>query len=571
MESTSRLLVESVGWEIIVSEETPFQQDRNSLRRGIGILLLLLLVCLVTRLGVTSRRGIIYQDSYYYIVTAKAVAEAPHETLSTIWVHPGYLVAMTGVHKCLAALHLAPDGLFRWETAGEIVSLAASLLATAGLWILLRKMFNPTVAWVSVLLFTCSKKWSLYSSAVLSESLAICFQIWAAVVILHIMRLLDESKRPVLPWAGLAGLLVGVGYLVRIEAGLLLPVGVLCWAWAGYRRNVPLARIGATCGIAIVAAAVSILPYVLTIGAISPKFLLEDILCAPGSGMMILAATGLTPWESVRGLLGAFTEAAHPILAGFIYLYVATLAARAVLPIRIPEYARQFPSRPAAVFIVLYLALYLPIVAYRGTIDGLSSRYMLFPVALCSGMAGATLVAGTALLSRAGRLRGKRLQTSVQWGFLALLLLGICGAMQFHTHERLLSESTAPKQAGLYLRSRVEPTEYILCKDARVAYYAQCKPLSMYRLTGQLQNGSEEYQIQTPEQDIRYIVAGPAGLRTPGQSQKKLTAVPPHRYRYTVTKEQEFTFTSPDGKTDQCNVYRLHPLSADPASHPSVR
>lgn len=540
-------------------------------RKG-GILLLLLLVCLGTRLGVLAQSRIIYQDSYHYIIKAKAFSEAPQETVSTIWIHPGYLAAMTGGHEVLSALGWGPDGLFGWQRAGEIVSLVASLLATVGLWVLIRKMFTPNVAWVSVLLFTCSKKWSLYGAAVLTESLAVCLQIWASVAVFYVSDSLGGTRRVLYSLAALTGLAIGVGYLTRIEAGFLLPVCLVFWMWSGRRQRLPLRRIGAACGITIAMTVLTVLPYAVSIGTISSKFLFNEFSQAiPPSGILMLAVTALTPAESFYGLIGAFTEAAHAMVAGLIYVYLAVLAARKLFRMDLPERATILPSREASWFIVLYLLLFIPIVVYRGTIDGLSARYLLFPAALLSGMAGATLVSGAALLSGLKGGLGKRPSVTERRILLSLVAV-FCIAMQYNVHVRLRSESTIPKQAGLYLRDHVDPADFVICQDTRVAYYAGCQPIYLKSITGYAftrDNGGYELLATGPE--FHYMVMPQDKLEELCDEPLKKDKTPSVPKRYSITIEHEFEFAAPDGKTERNTLYQLTPLAPVPTNQPSVR
>ena len=285
-----------------------------SRRRWLG-LLLVLCVCLALRAWVVDHTDVIARDGTVYITMARQWTTAPSEVIRNYDYHVGYPVALLEVHRLLAPLGLGED-LRSWELAGQLVSLIAAAAATVALWLLTGMTWGWRVAWVTALVFSLGRKWVDLGADVLSDSLAVAFEMWAIVLALAALDRLEKRSPWALPLAAATGLIAGLGYLVRPEA--LLPLGLAAAAWLAcrFRGRSTWRLTGGAVVLAVAAALFCVLPYALAIGGLTKKKHLSDFVQGLAAPALPLAQIGggdsvLAP---VQALVAYLAEAMHPIL-----------------------------------------------------------------------------------------------------------------------------------------------------------------------------------------------------------------------------------------------------------------
>ncbi len=458
-------------------------RGRPGLREGVVGLLVALAVCGGLRAALlASDAHVISKDGVYYVHTANALRTAPADTLRRSYVHPGYpwAVALAGETLGAGAVGLPavarPEGIDpmsfrqavarpdRWVLAGGAVALLAALAATAGLWFVVGQAVNWRVAWVTALVFSAGDNWAQLGADVLTDSMGVATQLWLAGLALLTVRALPKAGRRVWLLAAATGLAAGLSYWVRPEGPLMLAPAMVLWLGPWFRRPMPLRRgVGATLLAGLAALAV-VLPAMWLMGGLSSKlYVLRKVLAlGPMAPWGLLAVTpALSLSQSGAKVLAKLADAAQPVLAtlAVAWAVVALLGRRlgrpwALLP---------GPARDAAALVGLYAALLVPLVAVRGMVDGVSSRYLMTLGALLAGLAGALLVALAASLAR----RVPRLGAI---GATALLAGAVAAGLSAHALKP--RGKVHLKRAGAHLAALAEPGARVLADDARILFYS---------------------------------------------------------------------------------------------------
>ena len=340
--------------------QVPQRQDQRRRLTGrylAGLVAVLVLLGLV-RAWVLSHTEIIVRDGMTYTAMARAWTSGPMQVIRGYDYHVGYPVAIVGMHALLKGMGLA-ERSDSWDVAGGLVSLVASLVAMIAVWRWAAVAYDRWVAILAVLLPGLSRKWSGVGAEVLSDALAIAFQMWSLVLVHDaVRRLLDRRRSAVLLAAG-AGLCGGLGYLVRPESLLIPVLGILLILGLQLRRRLSWRLSAMSIAVMVGAAALASLPYMIAIGGLSKKKnlteLLIDELARRDGGGVVLASLGMggLSWSGISKYVGQVFEAMHPLLGFAVLILPVAILCRPVLPRLLREQAKG-PSPIAGWLMLLY-------------------------------------------------------------------------------------------------------------------------------------------------------------------------------------------------------------------------
>jgi len=335
---------------------------------------------------------IIARDGMVYTAMAQQWTSHPMQVIRQYDHHAGYPVAIVGMHRLLAVAGLAdrPDA---WDLAGGLVSLAASAAALVGLWWWAVKAYDRRVAIAAVLLAGVGRKWAALGAEVLSDALAIAFQVWSLVLVHSMLQRLSSRRRSAVLLAAGAGLCGGLGYLVRPESLLIPAVGVVAAAGFQIRRRLrwrlSLASIAALAG----AAAIVALPYMIAIGGLSKKKdlleLIEDVVfsCTQAMPMASVAAASLSDWFAQKYINQIF-EAMHPAVAFVVVAWAVAAVWQRIRPTPALEQAK-LPSSTAGWLMVLYaVPMMFILLGLRRAHSYLSHRHVMMTALLLTPLGG---------------------------------------------------------------------------------------------------------------------------------------------------------------------------------------
>ena len=444
-------------------------------------LLAVLAVCGVLRVWVVCNSEVISRDGTVYVKMASRLPAEPKKVISDNDYHVGYPAAMVAAHGLGKALGIIDEGVSGWDLAGQSVSLAASLAAIVAIWLFAGMTFDWRIAWISALLFGLGRKWTGLGADVVSDSLAVCLQMWAVVVALLALSKLKSRSKWFVVLGGCVGILAGLGYLVRPEALLVVGLAGLLWMAYQFRRRVswPLTACGVLA--AVVCAIACALPYMIAIGGLSKKKSLADIVAMPAARDALMTATSaLSSGEyfPVRQLVNKLFEALHP-MAGFLVCIwlVCYIAKRLVrsrnIPIELPPVSR------AGGFVMLTgLALITPmLMGLHANVGYLSYRHAMFLAALLSPLIGAGVIVLAGIVAQLlGRTRigrpGRRAVLIVMVSVMAV-------SVGLHALRPLHRGNGHFRRAGELAGELIGPQGRILAESNYVLHYAQVEGLCL--------------------------------------------------------------------------------------------
>jgi hypothetical protein len=441
-------------------------------RPGAWVCLAALLLGGLVRLWMITHTQVISEDGTAYIRMAQRLGHAPFQTMREFPFHPGYPALVAALDGLLSAAGV-PGGVARWDMSGQLVSLSSALAATVALYLLGRRVFGWHVGAVAVLMFTVTRKWSILGADVVTDALSVALQAWACLCILPLRARLETAAAPRWPLAAMAGLLVGAGYLVRPEAGLLLPVALGVWLWNWRRGSGGIGPVLVAAAAAFAVFALVTGPYMAVIGAVTPKSrLIESV----WSRLFVSAGTSVLDvgYSLPRQMVNKFAEAQHPLLACLTALYLLGYSAARIRRFQSLRLVLPMPRADGACLVFLYTLLWLPLLAgrYGGRATDMSYRYLLFPALLLVPAAAGGLVGLVRLIGPLVARKGSPPRPAVQEAT-ALLVAGLMAiALAAHALRPIHPGKEHFRQAGDFLATLAGPGDLILADDPRVLHYS---------------------------------------------------------------------------------------------------
>jgi 4-amino-4-deoxy-L-arabinose transferase-like glycosyltransferase len=376
----------------------------------------------------------------------------------------GYPAAIVAGHWVCSRLGWAL-GLRRWDLGAQLVSMISATAAMAALWIFASHCFNARAAFVSTLLLSVSYKLAILGADVMTDAMAIAFQLWAVVFAIWTSQRLKERNNRAIGLAALVGLLSGLGYLVRPEALLMLILACGLWTivLVSSRLNWRQTILAMAC--ALVVAGICVVPYAWAIGAISNKKHLGDLVRSMEGSRVILATILLTEqgFSAPRAIITQIGEA-----MGWISLAFATawLAAR----IFVKRIALPINSIGALVMIgaiVLIVPLLTGLYVNAGYLDYRHATLLALLLSPLAGAGAVTIADGVQALTAKWYPR----QTVLQ-----ILAIGAIVIILLTRTLRPLHEGQGfQRAAALQFASQLRPEDYVLTDSSLFLYYSGAK------------------------------------------------------------------------------------------------
>jgi dolichyl-phosphate-mannose-protein mannosyltransferase len=435
-------------------------------------LALILVVGLALRLWLACTAEVVARDSTVYMEMAQR--HSAGASLSDLRArHPGYPIALATTRNLLVFLG-APEGRVSWELAGRGISVLSSLLALAAAWLLARWAFGASTALLTGLLLAVASKWAALGAEILSDSLALCMQLWAVVFSLAALWGAIRRRRGASVWALGTGVCAGLGYLVRPEAALPLVLAMGLWAFYAASGRADR-RIVATSLIALIGGFVACaLPYMISIGGLTGR---EYFSSSP------VAHAGMLAWAAAypgpRMLLNRFVEAMHPAPAAMLLVWLIARAAPRELRRALARTTRLSPRRPSAMLMGATAALTAGVVLLRAGGEGvISHRYLAFTAAMLMPLAARGLL----VLIRCAVWLPARIGRSISLSHATRIasMLVITGMMA-HAMRPLHYGKGCYREAGLFAGREVARSGgFVLAYDPIVLHYAECPGEPIY-------------------------------------------------------------------------------------------
>ena len=439
------------------------------------VLLIILAVCAGVRIWLIHHTEVITSDGVVYVDMAQSWKDDPGHMMRIYDIHPGYPAATSCMYDLLGAFG-RPPGPLRWELAGQIVALAASIAALAALWVFADLAFNWRIASIATLLFGLSRKWAELGADVVTDPLAMCFEMWAFVLALLAARQIERGSARALYLAAAAGACVAAAYLVRPEGFLVyVPAAALWLAYAARRKATWKLALASSAAALAVLLALS-LPYMITIGTFTKRWPIEEYLkLATAEGpFLACAATG---WAGKAGsilqVVPKLMERMHPVLAVAACVWLLTWVL-VRLGVKLPSRIQIFPNYPAAFIMVGWALTFTPFVIVRNLRHTMSGRYMLLQAALFAPLAAA----GVMIIVQWVVVIMERMTTRlelVRRAATAAIVAAMAAGLALHSLRPIHEGDAYLRHAGLWLAENAGRDDYIFTRTGQVLIYSQTK------------------------------------------------------------------------------------------------
>jgi hypothetical protein len=429
-------------------------------------LAIILAICAGVRIWLMTSAEMISRDGTVYIQMARDWSDSGWEGVKPQTYHPGYPVAVSWLNGVLN-MCFNVDDRSGWELSGQLVSLLFSLLGIAGLWCFAGMVFNWRIAFVSALLFGVSRKFAALGADVLSDSLALCFQIWAIVLAIRVLDILKGRAGNAFLSAALIGLLAAAAYLVKVEGLIVVVISALLLLTVKDRR----ARSAGLIAVMLLVCLLCMTPYMLAIGGLTAKKSISDfVMVTSHNGPMIASLAGVTiDSRVVFKFIGQLSEAVNPVL---FFMAVILLADSAARKMRIVKLTGPQTPRFAGTFIMIAaICLLAPAVILQYYKHGfMSHRYFMFPAILIAPWAGAGVLL---VAQRAGSLASRFVKLKpfvVEALIVSIAALGILGNS---VKRPLHSGKGHMRQAGRETAKIAGERDKVFSNSRWVLHYAQ--------------------------------------------------------------------------------------------------
>jgi len=455
-----------------MEEPLPIAPSAPGRGRRLAALVGVLILCGALRLWLVAHSDLIARDGTALVASAKRFDRDAVGEIKTSLFHPAYPASIVGVRRVLLACGADAEQVWTWDLSGQVVSLGAALLATLGLWLFAERLLNWPIAFVSVLLMSLTRKWSALGADVLADALAICFQVWGALLALIAAERLADGRKRALAWAAGVGVLTAAAYLVRPEAIFIGPVAASLWLANIARKRAPWRLSLAVVLLAALTAALCAGPYMLTIGAFSRKTSVLKFLPPPAA-----SPTAASVWplaasagdSGVHQIIDQLTISLHLILSVLALVCVVTWLSTRVRRLRTPDRVRIFPSCDGVILMLAAVALPAGPLIHYAHIQKLSHRYLMFQALLLSPLAGAGLtILGQYLQIAADRLGRPVRQAQTVF---AVIVAALAAGLMAHSLRPLHQGKGNFRTAAAFVREITTPDDFVASTEPWILHY----------------------------------------------------------------------------------------------------
>jgi hypothetical protein len=435
--------------------------DRTDFR----LILVLMLLTAGMRLWQVTHTEVLARDSIGYIRLAWEIDNLGWRaaiTSPTVEQHPGYPLTVLAAHRVFGSW-LGDDVPVAWQIAAQIASSLASILLVLPVYLFARRLFDPGIAFASVVLLQSLPAIGRLMGDGLSEAV---FLVFAATAFWAGLRAFDTGK---VSWFLLCGLSSGLAYFVRPEGlliafctGLVL-LGRQCWkasrqAWRPWLAQGAGVSVGALLCVAIFVAATGKFSTKSTVG----RFY-DDLTTRPGestqvapptAGPLLAAWSPTKEWNRDERIVWAAEQ------VGFM-LVRATLYFGWVFGLVGMWWYRDRLAQPGGVVILLVSGL-IALLVYRVAwfLGYLSDRHL------------ALIVLTFVPFIAAGLVTAGRLIPRCQAWLPVVFVLALAGPAAYRTLLPLHDDRDGFRVAGQWLASHTLPGDKVEDPFSWTHYYA---------------------------------------------------------------------------------------------------
>lgn len=466
----------SQGIRYLQMSMTPDQPQTERTRHkydALGLIVLIFVAC-VLGIYMIASTVLISKDGVLYIEQAKLFERDSGTVLEGNT--PGYPILLFALHKVVGWFR-DNSSLFGWVYTAQGVTLLCRLLALVPLYLIGKRLVGRRNSFYAMLILILLPHPAHMSCELTREWPYVLF---LATGLFLLLRGAVHTSR----WAfGAAGLMAGLGYVIRPEGAQLVVFGVL---WLLFRlarpgRNLGRARVGFALVALLIGFAIPVVPYANARGKIMPhkvRELLATSRESPPEGARPENSDSESGFTATAGVLdgvgGAIYELAERISENLLYVFVPPMLVGAYWHFR----RRQAMGHAEKFFISAFVAFNVlaPILLYQ-YFHYMSRRHAL-PVVLLGVyyVPSGLRIISDRLERGIFRSRAPIKKNSLRW-FSILLITGLAACL-----PKLLQPAGADKQgyrdAAEWLKNNTDTADVVAAVDPRISFYAERRGLS---------------------------------------------------------------------------------------------
>jgi len=462
------------------------EKKRLFKKQDIIHIIILLAIALGIGIYLIATNVLIAKDGTLYIECARQIADNPVEAVRNMQVSPGYPFLIHLMHKVVGLLY-DTESIQGWIISAQLVSLLSKVIASVALYFVGSYFVGPRLSFWGVLILSVLPDSAKFGSDALTE--------WPHLMFLttgFLLLLLGAQYRK--NWMfGWAGIIAGLGYLVRSEGCQLILYGSAWLLFNLVRPQGKMKRTKAAGALILLLAgfAVIAIPYMRSKGYVFPDqvmWKLPALLSMNNDNIgsafnMNMCLAGL----SIKGIIGNETLITN-MCETLMYYFAPFLLIGCYYYFRKQSKTLEQTFLSAA-FIVVNVGILLWQSSCR---DFLSRRHTLALVAFTAFYTPLGFYIIARWLSKKNSRSNPSLEAKARRWFFILMVVGFCiCAAKFSRTTPLRWEKQGYRDAAEWLSKNTAATAIIAVPDNRIVFYAERKGL--------------EYGKQIPEQ-ANYIV-----------------------------------------------------------------
>ena len=445
------------------------EASRSIQGQDIANLAILTAIALVIGVYLIATTVLVAKDGTLYIECAKSIADDSVDAVRNMPGYlymPGYPFLICLVHK-VTGLFSDAESIQGWIISAQVVSLLSKVIASVALYFVGRYFVGSRMSFWGVLILTILPDSAKFGSDALTE--------WPHLMFLttgFLLLLLGAQYRK--NWMfGLAGIISGLGYLVRSEGCQLILYGS---AWLLFNFIRPQGKMKRTKSVGalillLAGFAVIAVPYMRSKGYVFPDQrmwkLPASLSFSNNSHSPVINANIFLAGLSIKGVVGNETLITN-MCETLVYYFVPALL------IGCYYYFRKQPKTMeqtffAAAFVILNVAM----LCWQSS-RFLSRRHTLPLVVFTIFYLPIGLYTIACWLSERSPKNDVSMQKNREHWFLVLLVIGMAICL-----PKLLRPMRMDKQgyldAAMWLKANTKPEDIIAVPDKRISFYAERK------------------------------------------------------------------------------------------------
>ena len=465
--------------------ERPFGEKKRLVeRRDFVHIAILVTIALVIGVYLIATTVLIAKDGTFYIELAKSITNNPVEAIRNIpcWGHP-FLIHL--MHKMIGLFYNATS-LQGWIISAQAVSLISKIIASIVLYFVGSYFVGSQLSFWGILILNILPDSAEYGSDALSNWPNIMFLAMGFLLLLLGSRF---HKNWMFGWAGIV---TGLGYLVRPECGQVVLYGSVWLLFNLIRPQGKMRRTKAAGALILLLAGflVIAIPYMRSKGYVFPKqgiWKLPAILSMSNDSIGSAFNTNIClAGLSISKTMGNKTLVTNMCETLMCYFIPALLAGCYYY------FRKQTKTLEQTFFAAAFIVVNVVIILWQQLSRGpLSRRYTLLLVAFTIFYIPLGLYIIACWLSKK-IYRGVAVEENIRRWFFILMAVGfgIC-AVKLVRISPLRWEKQGYRDTAEWLSKNTATTAIIAVPDHRIVFYAERKGL--------------KYSEQIPEQ-VDYIV-----------------------------------------------------------------